>query len=165
MTQYSPERKEALLRKMLPPESRNISEVASEEDIPYSTLYTWLKIARNQNNGVKMSGSISLTAEKKLAIIIETGSFSESELAQYCRKKGLYADQIKTWKNEFIQGIHSKKESAKSKNKETQADKNEIKALKKELRRKEKALAETAALLVLRKKFNALYALDEDEES
>jgi transposase len=49
--------------------------------------------------------------------------------------------------------------------KETKSDKKEIKKLKKELRRMEKALAKTAALLVLRKKLNALYDLKEDEES
>ena len=159
---YSPERKEAILRKVLPPQSRPVGEVANEEDIPYSTLYTWMK--KIQNSGVTMSNLTSLTAEKKLAIIIETGTLAESELAAYCRKNGLYPDQIKTWKSEFVQGVQTKKVSRKASVKESQADKKEIKALKKELRRKEKALAETAALLVLRKKLNALYGL-EDEES
>ena len=162
MIRYSPERKEAVLHKVLPPQSRSLSEVASEEDIPYSTLYTWLKMV--QNNGVNMSNSASLTAQKKLAIIIETGPLTESELAIYCRENGFYPEQIKDWKDEFVQGIQTKKVSNKASLKETQADKKEIKALKKELRRKEKALAETAALLVLRKKLNALYDL-EDEES
>ena len=162
MIRYSPERKEAVLHKVLPPQSRSLREVASEEDIPYSTLYTWLKMV--QNNGVNMSNSASLTAQKKLAIIIETGPLTESELAIYCRENGFYPEQIKDWKDEFVQGIQTKKVSNKASLKETQADKKEIKALKKELRRKEKALAETAALLVLRKKLNALYDL-EDEES
>lgn len=159
---YSPERKEAILRKVLPPLSRSVGEVANEEGIPYSTLYTWMK--KIQNSGVTMSNSTSLTAEKKLAIIIETGPLTESELAVYCRENGFYPEQIKAWKNDFVQGVQTKKVSNKASIKETQADKKEIKALKKELRRKEKALAETAALLVLRKKLNALYGL-EDEES
>ena len=162
MTRYSPERKEAVLRKMLPPQSRSMSEVAVEEDIPYNTLYTWFKTA--QKNGIKMSNSTSWTAENKLAIIIETGPLTESELAKYCRENGLYPEQIKTWKDEFVLGVQAKKVSNKASVKEAQADKREIKSLKKELRRKEKALAETAALLVLRKKLNALYDL-EDEES
>ncbi|HEY5714926.1 MAG TPA: transposase [Psychromonas sp.] len=162
MTRYSPERKEAVLRKVLPPQSRSVSEVANEEDIPYNTLYTWLKTV--QNNGVIMPNSTLLTAEKKLAIIIETGPLTESELATYCRKNGFYPEQIKAWKEEFVQGVQTKKINNKASIKEAQADKKEIKALKKELRRKDKALAETAALLVLRKKLNALYDL-EDEES
>jgi transposase-like protein len=162
MTRYSPERKEAVLRKMLPPQSRSMSEVANEEDIPYNTLYTWFKTA--QRSGIKMSNSMSWTAENKLAIIIETGPLTESELAKYCRENGLYPEQIKAWKDEFVLGVQTKKVSNKASIKEAQADKREIKSLKKELRRKEKALAETAALLVLRKKLNALYDL-EDEES
>lgn len=162
MTRYSPERKEAVLRKVLPPQSRSVVEVANEEDIPYNTLYTWLKTA--QNNGVTMSNSTSLTAEKKLAIIIETSPLTESELAKYCRENGFYPEKIKAWKSEFVQGMQTKKVSNKATIKEIQADKNEIKKLKRELRRKDRALAETAAILVLRKKLNALYDL-EDEES
>lgn len=97
MTRYSPERKEAILRKVLPPQSRSVSEVANEEDIPYNTLYTWLITVRN--NGVTMSNSTSLTAEKKLAIMIETDPLTESELAMYCRENGFYPEQIKAWKD------------------------------------------------------------------
>jgi transposase len=139
-----------------------VSEVANEEDITYNTLYTWLKTVRN--NCVTISNSTSLTAEKKLAIMIETGPLTESELAMYCRKNGFYPEQIKAWKDEFLQVAQTKKVSNKASIKETQSDKKEIKKLKKELRRMEKALAKTAALLVLRKKLNALYDL-EDEES
>lgn len=165
MTRYSPERKEAVLSKVLPPQSRSVVEVANEEGIHCSTLYAWLKIA--QNNGVTMSNSTSLTAEKKLAIIIETSPLTESELAKYCRENGFYPEQIKVWKSEFVQGMQAKKVSKKASIKEAQADKAdkaEIKKLKKELRRKEKALAETAAILVLRKKLNAFYD-PEDVES
>ena len=65
------------MQKVSPPQSRSVSEVANEEDIPYHTLYTRLK--KLQNSGVKMSNSTYLTAEKKLAIIIETGPLTESE--------------------------------------------------------------------------------------
>jgi transposase-like protein len=159
MTRYSPERKEAILRKVLPLQPRSVSEVANEEDIPYNTLYTWLKTVRN--NGVTISNSTSLTAEKKLAIMIETGPLTKTELAMCCRKNGFYPEQIKAWKDEFLQVAQTKKVS----DKETQSDKKEIKKLKKELRRMEKALAKTAALLVLRKKLNALYDLEEVEKS
>lgn len=159
MRTYSVERKEAILSKILPPLSRSIGEVAREEDIPYSTLYTWLKSV--QKNGVGMSRKAKLTAEKKLAVIIETGTLTESELSAYCRKNGFYPEQVKAWKEEFVQGVENKSRTISTK--ESQADKKEIKALKKELRRKEKALAETAALLVLRKKLNALYGQDDEE--
>ena len=107
MTRYSPERKEAVLSKVLPPQSRSVVEIANEEGIHCSTLYSWLKKA--QYNGVTMSNSTSLTAEKKLAIIIETSPLTESELAKYCRENGFYPEQIKVWKSEFVQGMQTKK--------------------------------------------------------
>ena len=162
MNRYSPERKEAILSKVLPPQSRSVVEVANEEGIHCSTVYTWLKTA--QSNGVTMTNSTSLTAEKKLAIIIETSPLTESELAKYCRENGFYPEKIKAWKSEFVQGMQTKKVSSKASIKEAKDDKAEINALKKELRRKDKALAETAAILVLRKKLSALYD-QEDEES
>ena len=110
-----------------------------------------------------MTTSQTWTAESKLAVIIETGTLTGSELASYCRENGLYPEQIASWKAEFLQSVQPNKSKDKVSIKEAQADKREIKSLKKELRRKEKALAETAALLVLRKKFNALYDLDDEE--
>ena len=112
MVRYSPERKEAALSKMLPPQSRTVSEVASEEDIPYNTLYTWLKTA--QQHGVKMTISQTWTAESKLAVIIETGTLTGSELASYCRENGLYPEQIESWKAEFVQSVQPNKSKEKA---------------------------------------------------
>ncbi len=47
---------------------------------------------------------------------------------------------------------------------QAKADKKRIKELERELKRKDKALAEAAAILVLRKKFNAYWS-DDSEES
>ena len=87
---------------------------------------------------------------------------SESELSQYCREKGLYPEQVQRWKQECLQGFLSSKATNAETHRQAKADKTEIKTLKRELRRKEKALAETAALLVLRKKLNALWEDDEE---
>ena len=77
---------------------------------------------------------------------------NETELAEYCRKKGLYAEEIKAWKNVCMQANGGIAEEAARLNKELKDKSKEVKSLEKELYRKEKALAETAALLVLRKK-------------
>ena len=88
---------------------------------------------------------------------------NEAELAEYCRSKGLYVDQIAAWKQVCIQANSTDKEQAKQSKTSSLKDKREIQSLKKQLRRKEKALAETAALLVLRKKANAIWGEDEDD--
>lgn len=157
MTTYSPERKEFILNKLLPPVSKTVAEVSKEEGISKNTLYTWISKARKSGVAVpsKKSTAENWSAETKLAVVIETAPLSESELSQYCRKKGLYIEQVKQWKSHCLLGFKQSKESKKVTNQQAKVDKAEINSLKKELRRKEKALAETAALLVLRKKLHA----------
>ena len=91
-----------------------------------------------------------------IPVIIETAPLSELELGEYCRKKGIYTHDIQMWKDEIIQNLSGQKAGNLEDKKQAKKDKDRIKSLEKELRRKDKALAETAALLVLRKKLQAL---------
>ncbi|MFQ3267522.1 MAG: hypothetical protein ACI9F1_000110 [Colwellia sp.] len=102
--------------------------------------------------------------ETKFAVIVETASLSESELGQYCRSKGLFIDQVKLWKQQYIQGFQSNEQQTKTIKLQAKEDKAEIKSLKKDLRYKEKALAETVALLVLRKKLKAFYGKEPEDD-
>jgi transposase-like protein len=102
------------------------------------------------------------SAEKKLAVVIETSTRSEVELSLYCRQKGLYPDQIKAWRQACLDGQSSAVQRTQPTRMQTSADKKRIRELERELDRKEKALAEAAALLVLRKKLNALWGDDGD---
>ena len=85
--------------------------------------------------------------EDRLNAIIECASFDNIALNQYCRAKGLYPHHIQQWKQDFANGSSPKPALSDSKQL-----KQEIKQLQTELNRKDKALAETAALLVLKKK-------------
>ena len=78
-----------------------------------------------------------------------------TETSQYCRRKGLYPEQIQQWRAAAVSG--QSKSLSQSEREELQRIKQENKALKKELARKEKALTEAAALMVLRKKANAIW--------
>lgn len=78
--------------------------------------------------------------------------------------KGLYPDQVKQWKAASLQGFQRSADLDKAIRQQTRGDKEEIKQLRRELRHKEKALAEAAALLVLRKKLNALWDNDNSED-
>jgi transposase-like protein len=166
MNRYSPERKEAVLKKLLPPHNRTVTEVAVQEGISTATLYNWRNKARLE--GVPVPGpsksSDDWSAEAKLAVVVETITMSESELSEYCRKKGLYSEQIKSWKADCLAGFESSPARKAHALKQSKADKKQIRKLEKELRRKEKALAETAALLVLRKKLNAFYENDQEDD-
>lgn len=166
MNSYSIERKESVLKKFLPPLSMTVSEVSKEEGISVQTLYYWLKQLRKSGKSVptQNKSSKNWSAEAKFAIVVETASLSETELGEYCREKGLYPEQIKEWKQECMSGFQSKAAQTKEIHQQTKANKAEIKSLKKELRHKEKALAETAALLVLRKKAAALFGEDLEDD-
>lgn len=79
---------------------------------------------------------------------------SEIDLGEFGRRKGLYPEQITAWRQAFIAGQKSEKAQQKEDREQSHKDKKCIHELERELRRKDKALAETAALLVLRKKLN-----------
>ncbi len=165
MPKYSPERKASVLKKLLPPNNQTIPAVSKMEGISEATLYNWKKQAKQQGVAVpgNQKNSEQWSAESKFAIVVETASMNENELSEYCRSKGLYPEQIKQWRQYCIQGQLSERQRSKQEQKQAKQDKKEIKALKRELHRKEKALAETTALLVLRKKFNALWEENEDD--
>ena len=163
--QYSDELKDALLRRMLPPNNESITKIAREEGISEQTLRNWRDKARA--DGIAAPGT-SATADKwstqdKFLIVVETASMSETELAEYARKKGLYVEQIKAWKDACMNANGGVAQEAARLTKELKAAERTNKQLQKELDRKEKALAETAALLVLRKKADAIWGDPEGE--
>ena len=159
---YSTEFKEAILKK-LSQSDLSVSQFARQEGINLSTLYSWQKQFKTTGFSVsKVIPSDKWSAEEKFAIVLETATLSEVEVSEYCRTKGLYPEQIKAWKQACIAANSTDVIQQKKTTPESKADKKRIKQLEKELNRKEKALAETAALLVLRKKFNAYCGEDED---
>ena len=166
MPSYSEERKQQILNKLLPPSNMTVAEVARNEGIGLQTLYNWRDKAKQQGRPVPGSKPTSehWSAEAKFATVLETGSLNEAELSEYCRAKGLYVEQVKAWKADALRGFMSSREQELEAKRQRQADHKEIKQLKSELRRKEKALAETAALLVLRKKLNALWENDNEDD-
>ena len=162
---YPTQRKAAVLKKMLPPNNKPIALLAAEEGIAQGTLYGWRAQARAKG---KLMPDGDMTPQgwasaDKFAAVLETAALNESDLSAYCRERGLYPSQVKAWRAACEQAndwdrVKNKRLQANTRN----ADKR-IKALERELNRKEKALAETAALLVLRKKAQAIWGASEDE--
>jgi transposase len=157
MSPYSAERKASVLRKLLP-HNRSVPEVAREEEICEQTLYNWRKQAKEQGGPVPGSGNQTegWSPEAKFAAVVATAAMTELELSEYCRRQGLYLEQLRRWKDACIQCAQRAEAQQQQQRLEAKQDKQRIKALEKELKRKEKALAEAAALLVLRKKLTAL---------
>lgn len=156
---YSQERKESVLKKMLPPDNQSIAQLAKAEGISEATLYNWRMQARNTGRLLPDSDNTpeGWTSKDKFAAVMETVVLSEAEIAAYCRRRGLYAEQLSQWRQACERANDWSQATERQLKETTRSDRNELKALKQELARKEKALAEAAALLVLRKKFNAMF--------
>ena len=105
------------------------------------------------------------SAADKFTVVLETAGLNATELSAYCRERGLYPEQVSHWR-QVAQNANAKPVRTMAEQKDLEnlhaQDQREIKALKKELQRKEKALAEAAALLVLRKKWEAFCSEDEE---
>lgn len=165
MNRYPPKRKEAIISKMMPPKNTPISKLATETGISDATLYTWRKEARERGLVVPGDGKNAedWSSEDKFSVVLETATLSEVELAEYCRRKGIFVEQIERWKSSCLSANSGKDQQKLVLQDQRRQDKKKIKKLEQELRRKEKALAETAALLVLRKKADAIWGEEQDD--
>lgn len=161
---YSNELKESILRRLLPPNSESISKVAREEGISEQTLRNWRDKARKEGRPApgKDSTTEEWSTQDKFLVVVETAGFNESELAEYARQKGLYVEQIKSWRDACMNANGGVAKEAARLNRELKESEKERRKLEKEVQRKDKALAEAAALLVLSKKANAIWGEPED---
>jgi len=160
----SQERKENVLKKMLPPYNMSVSKLVEEEGIGKTLLYKWRSelIAGGKLMTDNKLGGSKLSSQAKFSIVLETSLLNEHDLSAYCREKGLYVSQVKEWRDSCEKANNPKAKTVKAA--ELKSYKQRLKQLERELNRKDKALAETTALLVLRKKLNALLDLDNEED-
>jgi transposase-like protein len=149
--------KEAALEKLFHTDL-SFREIGDQLGIAPATLHTWKKQYHMENDTKESieTPAESWTPEEKFAVVLETATLSEVELNAYCREKGVYPGQIKAWREACVRGNepqdkHLRREAS------YQHHKRRIKGLERELKRKDQALAETVALLVLRKKYDALW--------
>ena len=101
--------------------------------------------------------------EEKLTAVLEAASLSDEQLGPFLRSKGLHETHLQQWRLQMLHGL-GKQPKRKSSGKSNPAQTKQIRDLEKELHRKDKALAETAALLVLKKKVQQIWG-DEDEST
>ncbi len=101
------------------------------------------------------------TAEQKLEIVMACESMDKEQISAHCRERGVYSHHVKQWKAEILKLMSASRSTANPPQLKQLREEN--KSLKKELRRKEKALAEAAALLVLKKKAEQMWGTDEDD--
>ena len=162
MIHYPEDHKKAVVSKLLE-SGLSLRQFSKREGISLSTLYSWRdKYLEAGCSLTKSDDPEDWSAEQKFSVVLEAATLSEVELSEYCRTKGLFPEQIQHWKQSCISGNQTEAQQRKQQAHERKADKKRIKELEKELKRKDAALAETAALLVLRKKLNAYWGEGED---
>ena len=146
------------MARLLPPESTAIDVVSREAGISVATLERWRAegLANGSGGG---SGSQRWTAAARLQAVITTAPMDETTRSAWCREQGLYPADLDAWKQDAIAGLGEPRAASVV---EAREDRRRVKELERQLHRKDKALAETAALLVLSKKLAAVFHDGED---
>ncbi len=169
VTKYTDAIKSSVLTKALAPNAPSVIELAKVFNIPISTINTWIQNMRKKNKEPVRQRLKDQSAASKLQAVVDTIGKTEQEQSAYCRTQGIYYDQIEAWKQQILESLgvatHTKNKSSHSKENKATSQKiqAEIKQLKTDLNRKDKALAELTALLVLKKKADLLWGDSEDD--
>lgn len=128
-----------------------MAEVAREVGVRVRTLERWRADAVSRPERERV-----WTAAARLEAVIATAALNEAQRNAWCRAQGLYPTELEKWRGSATAALAAPEE-ARASPQQTRQDRRRIKELERELLRKDKALAETAALLVLTKKVSAIF--------
>ena len=157
MARYGQAFKDRAVARLLPPESAALAVISQEIGISVDTLERWHADALS-----KPARGRAWTAGARLEAVITTASMSESDKSAWCREHGVYPNELDQWRASCTTAL-SEPQEVRASPQSTRQDRKRIKELEHDLRRKNAALAETAALLVLSKKLEAIFNKGEDE--
>lgn len=152
MARYGQAYKDRIVARLLPPESAAVDAVSREVDVSVATLERWRAQALAGAAGERPGGQ-RWTAAARLEAVIATAAMDEAARSAWCRERGVYPAELEAWKRDAIGGLGEPRAASAV---EARQDRRRVKELERELRRKDKALAEAAALLVLSKKVAAI---------
>lgn len=157
MARYGQAFKDRVVAKLLPPESADISKVSQEIGVGTNTLERWRAEALCMPEKTR-----TWTAAARLEAVITTAAMDANAKSAWCREKGIYVTELEAWRENAMAALDEPSQPRVSPEQSRRAQKR-IKDLEREVRRKDKALAETAALLVLTKKVSAIFGENADE--
>lgn len=158
---YSQEFKEAVVKKLLTRGNQTKAEFCDANNLALGSVSLWQSECGNISGMNNKKNKSKLSTREILKIISEAYTLNEEELGIYLRKNGLHASQLVEWRD----GVNALFSKPKAKPNKKDARDLKIKDLEKNLRKKDAALAEVSALLILQKKANLLWpSPSEDEE-
>lgn len=143
---------EALHRAMNRSEGQTLEQVAAACEVNIGTLKGWIKLANRAagQSGVMQSAE-SYSPAEQLKALEATALLNEVDLSAWCRERGVYPHQLQTWRQSLTAPRSEESHALREMRRERDR-------LQSELNRKDKALAEAAALLILQKKFQGLFS-------
>ena len=145
------------MARLLPPESAPVEGVAREIGVVVGTLERWRSDALS-----RPARERRWTAAARFDAVLTTATMNEAGRSGWCRANGVYAQELEQWRQSATQAL-AEPEEARASPQQTKHDRRRIKELERESRRKDRALAETAALLVLSKKVAVIFSKGEDD--
>lgn len=133
---YTAEFKESVLKRLEPPTKDTVSSLAEELGISRTAIYTWRRTKANDSGTPKPTKRWS--PKDKFHVVLETSTLTEQELAAYCRRKGLFVEDVKAWRDQCIKANASNSKDPFKLEEDLREEKQKTKSLERELRRKEK---------------------------
>lgn len=170
--------KRKMVQKLTGPNAHSALALSKQVDVSQTTLSRWLRkagietcsnIQANTQNTLQKRQPVppkspnTWTPEEKLKTVLQAATLSDEQLGAFLRSKGLHETHLTQWRLQMLNGLG--KQHPFPKTKKNISDSRQIKVLEKELLRKDKALAETAALLVLKKKVQEIWGDGDDNTS
>ena len=159
---HSVEFKKAAVQKYLSRGSRSVDEIIKEIGISSPTIYQWRDEFAKIGDMKKSSKPQSRSVAEKLKAISEYNALPEEKRGEYLRRNGLHEEHLAEWQKQIEEALSPKKKTFQDRH-ELFAEQKKVKQLEKELHRKDKALAEASALLILKKKADLIWGSEEDE--
>lgn len=163
---YSAKFREKMVAKMTGPGARSATALSKEVGVAQATLSRWLLAAKEGRMPNDREGGVrrKWSPEEKVRIVMEAAALSDDQLGAFLRREGLHEADLERLREEVreaaTEGLRPKRRS-----RVPSPEQKKIRRLEKELARKERALAEAAALLVLRKKAEAFFLGEEEGDT
>lgn len=157
MARYGQAYMDRAVARLLPPESAAVEVVAREIGVGARTLQRWREDVQS-----RPARGRAWTAGARLEAVITAAAMDETAKSAWCREHGVYPAELDKWRLSATTAL-AEPEEARASPQATRQDRKRIKELERELLRKDRALAETAALLVLSKKVAAIFNKGEVE--
>lgn len=153
-----------MVQRMVGPNAVSANRLSSEVGISQSSLSQWLRESGGRMDRVKLGPPPNpnsrrpedWSAEERLRVVMEAARLRDDELGAFLRREGIHEATLAEWRAAVLEALGPQKKVS--------SDSKRVRELEKQLRRKDKALAETAALLVLQKKVQAIWG-DEDDDT